>query len=86
MPCFSVKDIKISYAITLDIFTLAILTLHILTKREKLLENEVEKCIFIIYKNGVKSYKLWNLVIRNIVYNRDVNFTEFERTLKHEDE
>ena len=48
-------------------------------KRSKL-DNKVEKCIFISYKDGVKGYKLWNLVTRKIAYTRDVVFKKVEST------
>ena len=50
------------------------------------MDNEDEKCIFVGYKNGVKCYKLWNPVIRKLMYNWDVVFREVERASKNEDE
>ena len=50
------------------------------------MDNKVEKCIFIGYKDGVKGYKLWNIVTRKIMYNQDVVFREVERTSRNEDE
>ena len=36
------------------------------------LDNKAEKCIFISYKHGVKGFKIWNHVTKEIVYSRDV--------------
>ena len=47
---------------------------HIPKERRQKLDNRLDKCIFIKYKDGVKGYKLWNLAIRTIVYSRDVIF------------
>jgi hypothetical protein len=54
-------------------------------EKKNMLENKAEKCIFISYKDGVKGYKLWNLVIRKIIYSHDVIFREVNNTPKHED-
>ena len=32
------------------------------------LDYKAEKCIFVAYKDGMKSYKRWNLVTKKIVY------------------
>ena len=50
------------------------------------MDNKAKKCIFIGYKDGVKGYKLWNLVKGKLVYNWDVVFRAVERTSKNEDE
>ena len=34
------------------------------------LKNKSEKCIFIVYKDGVKGYKKWNLVTMKTIYRR----------------
>ena len=47
-------------------------------------DNKVEKCIFIGYKDGMKGYKLWNPVTKNIVYSRDVVFREVKEVPRHE--
>eukprot|EP00253_Pinus_taeda_P023270 PITA_23270 len=54
--------------------------------KEKLtkLDSKSEKCIFIGYKDGLKGYKLWNPVTRNVVYSRDVVFREVKDVIKHE--
>ena len=51
-------------------------------KRTKL-DSKFEKCIFIGYKDGLKGYKLWNPVTRNVVYNRDVVLREVKVVIKH---
>ena len=51
---------------------------HILKEKQTKLENKLENCIFTEYKDGVKWYKLWNLVTRKEIYSRDVIFKEVE--------
>ena len=48
------------------------------------MDSKSEKCIFIGYKDGLKGYKLWNPVTRNVVYNQDVVFREVTYVIKHE--
>jgi len=48
------------------------------------LDSKYEKCIFIGYKDGLKGYKLWNAVIRKVLYNQDVVFREVKDVIKHE--
>ena len=48
------------------------------------MDSKSEKCIFIGYKDGLKGYKLWNLVTRKVVYSRDVVFREAKDVIKHE--
>ena len=48
------------------------------------MDSKSEKCIFIGYKDGLKGCKLWNLVTRKVVYNRDVVFREVKYVIKHE--
>ena len=60
--------------------------MHVSMEKRSKLDNKVQKCIFIDYKDGVKGYKLWNLVTRKIVYNQYVIFREVESTSKNEDE
>ena len=47
-------------------------------ERRKKLDNTLEKCIFVRYKDVIKGYKLWNLDTRIVVYSRDVIFREDE--------
>ena len=48
------------------------------------MDSKSEKCVFIAYRDGLKGYKLSNLVKRKVVYNRDVVFREVKYVLKHE--
>ena len=56
---------------------------HVRKEKRSKLDNKVDKCIFIGYKDGAKGYKLWNCVIRKLVYSQDVVFREVERTSKN---
>jgi hypothetical protein len=38
------------------------------------LDKKAEKCIFIGYKDGLKSYNIWNLETKKVVYSRDMVF------------
>ena len=38
------------------------------------------------YKDGIKVYKLWNLITRKAVYSRDVVFKEVKNTSRNENE
>lgn len=49
---------------------------HVPKEKRSKLDRKSEKCIFIWYKDGVKGYKLWNLVKRKAVYSRDVVFRD----------
>ena len=49
-------------------------------------DNKAEKCIFVGYTDGIKVYKLWNLVTRKVVYTQDVVFREVKNTTRNEDE
>jgi hypothetical protein len=57
---------------------------HVPKENESKLDNKVEKCIFIGYKNGIKGYKLWNPITKKIVCNQDVVFREVKDVPKHE--
>eukprot|EP00253_Pinus_taeda_P027818 PITA_27818 len=48
------------------------------------LDSKYKKFIFIGYKDGLKGYKLWNLVTRKDVYSRDVVFKEVKDVIEHE--
>jgi len=45
---------------------------HVPKEKRGKLDNKVEKCIFIGYKDGVKGYKLLNTVTRKTIYSQDV--------------
>ena len=47
---------------------------HVPKEKRRKLDNKVEKCIFIGYKDGMTGYKLWNPITKKIVYSRDVVF------------
>ena len=49
-----------------------------------IIQNFYKKCIFIGYKDGLNGSKLWNPVIRKVVYNRDVVFRGVKHVIKHE--
>ena len=57
---------------------------HVPKEKRTKLDSKFEKCIFIGYKDGLKGYKLWNLVTRKVVYSRDVAFREVKDFIKHE--
>jgi len=57
---------------------------HVPEEKMSKLDNKVVKCIFIDYTYGVKGYKLWDLIMRKIIYSQDVIFREVESTSKHE--
>ena len=60
--------------------------MHVPKEKMSKPDNKTEKCIFVGYKDGIKGYKLWNLVTREIVYSRDVVFKEVKNTSRNEDE
>jgi hypothetical protein len=41
---------------------------HVPKERRNNLDNKVVKCVFIGYKDRIKGYNLWDLVIRKINY------------------
>jgi hypothetical protein len=57
---------------------------HVPKENRSKLDNKVEKCIFMGYKDGVKGYKIWNPETKNIVYSRDVFFREVKDVSKQE--
>ena len=56
---------------------------HVPKEKRTKLDSKSKKCIFIEYKDGLKGYKLWNLVTRKVVYSRDVMFKEVKDVIKH---
>lgn len=58
---------------------------HVLKEKRRKIDNKSKKCILIEYKDGVKVYKLWNLVTRKLIYSIDAIFKEFRGTSKVED-
>jgi hypothetical protein len=57
---------------------------HVPKENRSKLDNKVEKCIFMGYKDGVKGYKLLNLETKKIVYSHDVIFREVKDVSKQE--
>lgn len=55
-------------------------TLHIplyqMTGESKKLDDKSQKCIFIGYSEVTKGYKLYNLVTKEVIVSRDVQFIE----------
>ena len=58
---------------------------HVPKEKRSKLDTKYEKCMFIGYKDAMKWYKLWNLVIMKEVYSRDVIFKEVGGTSKSEE-
>jgi hypothetical protein len=50
---------------------------HVPKEKRNKLNNKAIKCIFLNYKDGMKGYKLWDLVLRKTMYGQDVIFREF---------
>jgi hypothetical protein len=57
---------------------------HVPKENRSKLDNTVERCIFMGYKDGVKGYKLWKPETKKIVYSRDVVFREVKDVSKQE--
>jgi hypothetical protein len=57
---------------------------HVPKENKSKLDKKDEKCIFIGYKDGLKSYNLWNLETKKVVYSRDVVFREMKDVFKQE--
>jgi hypothetical protein len=57
---------------------------HVPKEKRKTLDNKTIKCIFISYKDGMKGYKLWDLIMRKFFYSRDVIFKEVGGTSRTE--
>ena len=54
-------------------------------ERRNKLDNKLEKCIFIGYKDGIKGYKMWNPITRIVVYSRDVILREDKSTFTNKE-
>jgi hypothetical protein len=57
---------------------------HFPKENKSKLDKKDEKCIFIVYKYGLKGYKLWNPETKKVVYRQDVVFIEIKDVVKHE--
>jgi hypothetical protein len=57
---------------------------HVPKENRSKLDKNVEKCIFVGYKDGLKGYKLWNPETKKVVYSRDVVFREMKDVVKQE--
>ena len=57
---------------------------HVPKDKRSKLDNKFEKCIFIGYKDGMKGYKIWNLVTKKNVYSQDVVFREVKEVPRQE--
>jgi hypothetical protein len=55
---------------------------HVPKENRSKLDKNVEKCIFIGYKDGMKGYKLWNPKTKKVVYILDVVFREIKYVFK----
>jgi hypothetical protein len=57
---------------------------HVLKENRSKLDIKDEKCIiFIGNKDDLKSYNIWNLKTKKVVYSRDVVFREIKDVVKH---
>jgi hypothetical protein len=57
---------------------------HTTKEKRNKLDNNTVKCIFIYYKDVMKGYKIWDLLLRKTMYNQDVIFREVRVTSKSE--
>ena len=57
---------------------------HVPREKQNKLDNKDEKCIFIGYKDGMKGYKVWNLVTKKTIYSGDFVFREVREDPIHE--
>eukprot|EP00253_Pinus_taeda_P035348 PITA_35348 len=57
---------------------------HVPKEKRSKLDSKSKKYIFIGYKDGLKGYKLWNIVTRKVVYSIYVVFREVKDVIKHE--
>ena len=60
-------------------------SMHLPKEIRNKLDSELEKCIFVRYKDRVKGYKLWNPTTRNTMYSRDAIFREVSSTSETEE-
>ena len=51
---------------------------HVPDELRKKLDNKGHKCSFVGYSEDTKSYKLYDIVARKVIVNRDVEFVENE--------
>ena len=47
---------------------------HVPKENKSTLDKNVEKCIFIGYKDGLKGYNIWDPETKKVVYSRDLVF------------
>ena len=57
---------------------------HVPKENKSKLDKKDEKCICIVYKDGLKGYNLWNPITKKVVYSRDVVFREMKDFFKQE--
>ena len=57
---------------------------HVPKEKRSKLDKKAEKCIFIVYKDGMKGYKLWNPITNKTVYSRDIVFREVKEVPRQE--
>ena len=51
---------------------------HVPDESRNKLDNKAHKCIFVVYSEDTKEYKLYDPVVRKVIINRDVQFVENE--------
>ena len=56
---------------------------HVTKEKRTKLDSKYERCIFIGYKDGLNSYKIWNPETTKVVYNRDLVFREVKYVIKY---
>ena len=60
--------------------------MHVPKEKRTKLDYKAQKCIFVGYGDGIKSYKCWNPESQKAVYSRDVIFREVLEYLKKEEQ